>query len=653
MAGGRRRVRSPPPWPWSSPSTPARPGCAAFALDEDGHAGGLRLPGVPPALPPPGLGRARPRRHLGRGHAPRWPSWWPASTARRWRRWASPTSGRHGGRGTGRTGRPAARAIVWQDRRTAARCDALREAGHLDLVREHDRAGARPVLHRHQAGVAAHRGRGRGRPRPGLGHGRQLGAVEPDRRPRRRRARHRRRPTPAGRCSTTSAHWPGRTSWPTCSACRRRRCPRCASSGGRSARWRPATAAARRRAGRRHRRRPAGGPVRPGLPGAGHDQEHLRHRQLRAHERGRRCPPPVEGLLTTVALDAGGEPGATYALEGAIFVTGAAVQWLRDGLGIISAAAEVGPLAAIGARHRRGRTSCRRSPGWAARGGTPTPAGTLVGITRGTGRAHLARAVVEAMAYQTRDVVDAMTAAGGPRPSPSCGSTAAPRPPTCCSSSRPTSWACRCRGPWSRRRRRSAPPTWPAWPRACGRRRGGGGALAAGRALSSPPPTGGRRRRLRGLAAGGRALPGLGARRRPERRRRSGRAAQAGGTRRGRAWPGSGVVAAPGWRASSSRHAGVDHPGQGGELAPLPGPVGHAVPAEDEGQAGSTAAAPTRRRSARRSGGPGPRPRRPGCRARKASSHPERLGSATSTAAARRRRRDRRGHGAAGGVGAS
>jgi glycerol kinase len=126
---------------------------------------------------------------------------------------------------------------------------------------------------------------------------------------------------------------------------------------------------------------------------------------------GTTCPDPVEGLLTTVAWQIGDED-PVYALEGAIFVTGAAIQWLRDGLGLIDEAAETGPLA----------ESCPDTegvyvvPAFAGLGSPwwdPYARGTIVGITRGTGRAHLARAVVEAMAYQTRDVVDAMSAASG------------------------------------------------------------------------------------------------------------------------------------------------------------------------------------------------------------------------------------------------
>lgn len=126
---------------------------------------------------------------------------------------------------------------------------------------------------------------------------------------------------------------------------------------------------------------------------------------------GPECPEPTEGLLTTVAWELA-EGTVAYALEGAIFVTGAAVQWLRDGLGIIERADEIGPLASTvddsGGVFVVPAFAGLGSPWW-----DPYARGTIVGITRGTTRAHLARAVVESMAWQTRDVVDAMTAASG------------------------------------------------------------------------------------------------------------------------------------------------------------------------------------------------------------------------------------------------
>lgn len=130
---------------------------------------------------------------------------------------------------------------------------------------------------------------------------------------------------------------------------------------------------------------------------------------------GAQCPEPAEGMLTTVAWtlsDSNGHPATTYALEGAIFVTGAAVQWLRDGLGIIATSSDIGPLAESvpdsGGVFVVPAFTGLGSPWW-----DPYARGTVLGITRGTTRAHIARAVVEAMALQTRDAVEAMERAGG------------------------------------------------------------------------------------------------------------------------------------------------------------------------------------------------------------------------------------------------
>ncbi len=126
---------------------------------------------------------------------------------------------------------------------------------------------------------------------------------------------------------------------------------------------------------------------------------------------GHEVPSAVDGLLTTVAWQIGDSP-LVYAMEGAIFATGAAVQWLRDGLGIIAEASETGPLAAS----VDGTDGVYLVPAFAGLGSPywdPFARGAILGITRGTNRAHLARAVVESMAYQTRDVVVAMEQAGG------------------------------------------------------------------------------------------------------------------------------------------------------------------------------------------------------------------------------------------------
>jgi glycerol kinase len=125
---------------------------------------------------------------------------------------------------------------------------------------------------------------------------------------------------------------------------------------------------------------------------------------------GARVPVSSHGLLSTAAWDIGA--GVRYALEGAIFVTGAAIQWLRDGLEVIGSAAEAGPLAAsvpdAGGTYLVPAFVGLGAPHWDA-----YARGAYLGITRGTTKAHLARAAVEAMAYQTRDVVAAMEADSG------------------------------------------------------------------------------------------------------------------------------------------------------------------------------------------------------------------------------------------------
>jgi glycerol kinase len=124
---------------------------------------------------------------------------------------------------------------------------------------------------------------------------------------------------------------------------------------------------------------------------------------------GETVPPAPEGLLTTIALQVGQR--TTYALEAAIFVTGAGVQWLRDGLGIIERAEETEDLARSldsndGVYFVPALTGLG-SPHW-----DPYARGTIVGLTRGSSRAHLARATLEAIAYQTVDAVRAMEDVG-------------------------------------------------------------------------------------------------------------------------------------------------------------------------------------------------------------------------------------------------
>ena len=145
------------------------------------------------------------------------------------------------------------------------------------------------------------------------------------------------------------------------------------------------------------------------------------------------APAPAPGLLSTVAWGIGGGTGAdaphgapaaarerspdalpalVYALEAAIFVTGAAVQWLRDGLGIIADAAESEALALSLPSNEQvyfvPALTGLGSPHW-----DPHARGTITGLTRGSTRAHLARAALEATAYQTVDAVRAMEAGAG------------------------------------------------------------------------------------------------------------------------------------------------------------------------------------------------------------------------------------------------
>jgi glycerol kinase len=133
----------------------------------------------------------------------------------------------------------------------------------------------------------------------------------------------------------------------------------------------------------------------------------------------------ANGLLSTIGWVLEAQPGAAppetggparrqvrYALEGSVFTAGAAVQWLRDGLGIITEAAEIGPLAAeepdSGDVYFVPALTGLGAPYW-----DPEARGTLVGLTRGTAKAHIARATEEAICFQTAAVLDAMGCTAG------------------------------------------------------------------------------------------------------------------------------------------------------------------------------------------------------------------------------------------------
>ena len=141
---------------------------------------------------------------------------------------------------------------------------------------------------------------------------------------------------------------------------------------------------------------------------------------------GDACPEPVDGLVTTVAWDLGtdgdvaigadggprdGRGSLAYAVEGSVFVAGAGVQWLRDGLGIIAESAELEPLARTVASSD-GVVIVPAFTGLGSPHWDPGARGTITGLSRGIGRAHLARAMIEAMGFQVRDVLDAMAATG-------------------------------------------------------------------------------------------------------------------------------------------------------------------------------------------------------------------------------------------------
>jgi glycerol kinase len=117
-------------------------------------------------------------------------------------------------------------------------------------------------------------------------------------------------------------------------------------------------------------------------------------------------PRSATGILTTLAC--GPDGGAVFALEGAIFIAGAAIQWLRDGLGILESAADAGPMvrstASNGGVYFVPALVGLGAPAW-----EPRARGMIVGLTRGTTAAHLVRAAIEAMAFSTRDVLELMS----------------------------------------------------------------------------------------------------------------------------------------------------------------------------------------------------------------------------------------------------
>ena len=124
-------------------------------------------------------------------------------------------------------------------------------------------------------------------------------------------------------------------------------------------------------------------------------------------------PEPPPGLLTTVALQIGGR--RTYAVEGSVFVGGAVVQWLRDGLGVLQESAQVGALAAS-VESSAGVCFVPALTGLGAPYWDPQARGAIFGLTRGTTAAHVARAALEGVAFQVDDLVRAVAEGSALRP---------------------------------------------------------------------------------------------------------------------------------------------------------------------------------------------------------------------------------------------
>jgi glycerol kinase len=307
------------------------------------------------------------------------------------------------------TGVPRHRAIVWQDRRTAATCDRLRAAGHEPLVRARTGLILDPYFSAtklawllHDGGVSADADLAVGTVDTWLlwhltgGPDGGVHATEP------------------ANASRTLLYDIGARAWST----------ELADLFGVPTACLPAVMPSSGRFGVTVPERAAG--LRVPVSGIAGDQQASLFGQACVvpgqtkntygtgsfvlMNVGDTMPAPVDGLLTTVAWQIGDT--VTYALEGAVFVTGAAIQWLRDGLGILASSSDAGPLAAS-VPDTGGVMFVPALTGLGAPYWDPYARGTIVGITRGTTRAHLVRAAIEAMAWQTRDVVDAMTAAAG------------------------------------------------------------------------------------------------------------------------------------------------------------------------------------------------------------------------------------------------
>jgi glycerol kinase len=298
-----------------------------------------------------------------------------------------------------RTLEPLAPAIVWQDRRTAAVCDRLREAGHEPRVREVTGLVLDPYFTATKLAWAIEH--------IGGAAGAAVGTVDSWLVARLSAGRD--HVTDASNASRTLLFDIGKGAWSDemgdLFGVSIANLPRVVDSAGEISRTDP----------------DAFGGIAAPISGIAGDQQAALFGQACTKvgmakntygtgsfvllQTGSNRVASTSGMLTTVAWSRGGR--LSYALEGSIFITGAALQWLRDGLGIIETTADAGPIASS-VPDSGGVFMVPAFVGLGAPHWDPYARGTIVGLTRGSGRAQLVRAAVESMAYQTVDVVEAM-----------------------------------------------------------------------------------------------------------------------------------------------------------------------------------------------------------------------------------------------------
>ena len=309
------------------------------------------------------------------------------------------------------TGLPLARAIVWQDRRTADDCERLRDAGHLDLIRSRTGLVLDPYFSATKLGWLFRTGQVDPSPNVAFGTvdswiiwcltGGKVHATDHSNASRTLLLDINKLEWDPELCDLFGVP---ATALPSLAPS----CGRIAASAEGAVPGLPAGVPISGCAGDQQAALFGQACFEPGMTKNTYGTGSFVLMNIGSH-----VPSPANGLLTTVAWTGVGRH-PVYALEGAIFVTGAAVQWLRDELRIIGESAEIGPLAGsvgdTGGAYLVPAFTGLGSPWW-----DPHARGTLVGLSRGVGRGQIARAAVEAMAFQTRDVIDSMGGATGTR----------------------------------------------------------------------------------------------------------------------------------------------------------------------------------------------------------------------------------------------